>query len=172
MVEKKWIKIAIAGIAALALIIGLSVGISQSQSRNRVASSAYGYEDIDGYECSSKSAKATYSPSYQGSKSGKSDGGGKSGKSSSSPTRKPTATAKGEGRMLVVVPGTEDYRRVNLGLGGKRISTRRGKLHISITVRVAGWMVVILLFISVIAVLSRTILDICIYPFICRVREG
>ena len=123
MVEKKWIKIAVAGVAATALIIGLSVGISQSQSRNRVASSAYGYGDIDGYTCGSKSAKATYSPSYAGpSKSGKSDGGGgKSGKSSSSPT-------PDYGRRLIVVPGTEDYQRVNLGLGGKRINTRRGKL--------------------------------------------
>ena len=50
MVEKKYIKIGIAATAAVALVIGLSVGITQSKARNTSAS-AMDTPTVDWNDC-------------------------------------------------------------------------------------------------------------------------
>ena len=122
MAEKKHMKLGIAALAVSALIIGLSVGISQS-NKNRssaaASSSANGISEADFDDevtCSSKSSKtskATHSSGSKSSKSSSSDGDVMT-------TTLPTV------RRKLVVPGTEDYKRVNLGLGGK-MKARRGE---------------------------------------------
>jgi hypothetical protein len=120
MVEKKSIKIFVASAAAAALVIGLSVGITENnkrQSMNASNAMAYGSQ----YECVESTS------SQGGSKSGKS-GGSKSGKSSSMGTK----SSKSEGRRLVV-PGTEDYYPANAYVSGRRslqaehVRSSRGK---------------------------------------------
>ena len=118
-IQKKYAKLGLAALAVSALIIGLSVGISQSnKNKSSTASLAEsgGLEagDFDNeYSCSSKSSKSS------GSKSSKS--------SSYDADGDVTTTVAPVRRKLYVVPGTEDYERVNLGLGGK-MKARRGEL--------------------------------------------
>ena len=120
-IQKKYAKMGIAALAVAALIIGLSVGISQSNKNRNVSSSqANGVEDWDEeYTCSSKSSKATHS-----------SGSTKSSKSSSTHSSKDepdvTTTVPPTRRRKLSVPGTEDYERVNLGLGAK-MKARRGE---------------------------------------------
>ena len=101
-VNKKCVKIGVAGLAVVALVIGLSVGLTQrskTKSAEMGASAATDgssvYSDFDkDADCSSSSGKS-----------------GKSGGSSSK-------SGKSGGRVLVV-PGTEEY--VNgVGMGKRR----------------------------------------------------
>ena len=72
MVEKKYIKFGVAALAVTALVIGLSVGITESQkNKNAVASNVSSLAEYEAYD---------YSCSSGYSKSGKSSGYGKSGK--------------------------------------------------------------------------------------------
>ena len=114
-IQKKYAKLGLAALAVSALIIGLSVGISQSnKNKSSTASLAEsgGLEWDEEHSCSSKSSKSS------GSKSSKS--------SSYDADGDVTTTVAPVRRKLYVVPGTEDYERVNLGLGGK-MNTRRGE---------------------------------------------
>lgn len=120
MVEKKYIKIGVAGVAAAALIIGLSVGITQKNknSKNMSASNAMNMDDKMYEHCSTTSGKSGKSGGSSG-KSGKSGGSssysysyGKSGKSGGSSS---------DSRRLVV-PGTEDYAFA-------KVVGRQGKLR-------------------------------------------
>ena len=103
MVEKKYIKFGVAALAVTALVIGLSVGITESQkNKNAVASNSVSaslaeYETYD-YHCSSSG------------KSGKSGGGsGKSGKSGGYGDMSYSGSGKsgksGYGRRALYVPG-------------------------------------------------------------------
>ena len=109
MVEKKYIKIGIAATAAVALVIGLSVGITQSKARNTSASSAMDIPHVDWNDCDAhhggKAGKSgANNMSATSGKSGKSGGNsmsmGKSGKSGGElpPTRR------------LIVPGTENFK--------------------------------------------------------------
>ena len=101
-VNKKYMKLGIAALAAFALIIGLAVGLGQRNAANRSVSSSFAMED--GYECDEEAAPVQ--------ESNRPEGNGKSGKSSKS--------GKGSKRRReLIVPGTEDYRKVNLGLGSR-----------------------------------------------------
>ena len=124
-IQKKYAKMGIAALAVAALIIGLSVGISQSNKNRSTASSsqANGMEHYDEeYTCSSKSSKATHSSGS--TKSSKSSSTHSSGKSGDEPDV--TTTVAPTRRRKLSVPGTEDYERVNLGLGAK-MKARRGE---------------------------------------------
>jgi len=91
MVGKKSIKIFAACAAAVAIVVGVSVGITQgNESRSTNANFGKVAEDISMYEC----VESTVS------------GGGKSGKS-------------GVGRRMIV-PGTEDYLRVKVPANQRR----------------------------------------------------
>ena len=103
MVEKKYIKFGVAALAVTALVIGLSVGITESQkNKNAVASNSVSaslaeYETYDNH-CSSSG------------KSGKSGGGsGKSGKSGghghSMPYSSSGKSGKSGNRHALYVPG-------------------------------------------------------------------
>ena len=123
MVEKKHMKFGIAALAVAALIIGLSVGISQSNKNRSAAasSSANGISEADfdsEVTCSSKSSKTSKATHSSGSKSSKS--------STHSSSDGDVTTTVPTVRRKLVVPGTEDYKRVNLGLGSK-MNTRRGE---------------------------------------------
>ena len=125
MAEKKHMKLGIAALAVSALIIGLSVGISQS-NKNRssaaASSSANGISEADFDDevtCSSKSSKTSKATHSSGSKSSKSH-------SSYDKDGDVMTTTVPTTRRKLVVPGTEDYERVNLGLGSK-MNTRRGE---------------------------------------------
>ena len=116
MKNKRNLKIGIAAMAIAALIIGLSIGLTQNNKNTNVSSSnasgmfqTYG----DGCDHSGKSGKS--GGSYSGS--GKS---GKSGSSSSSDGK----SGKSGGRALAV-PGTEDYEQVTI----KSNPVRRRKLR-------------------------------------------
>ena len=91
--EKKYVKISIAALAVVALVIGLSVGLTQKSKsdKNVSASNAASGSDVNAID----NKDADYCSSSSG-KSGKS--GGSSGKS-----------GKSGGRRRLVVPGTEDY---------------------------------------------------------------
>ena len=103
MAVKKSVKIFIASAAAVALVIGLSVGITEKQKRQSMsASNAMAYSE---YDCVESTSTTTMGGS---SKSGKSGSKGGSSKSS-----------KSDGRRLVV-PGTEDYVRARERAGGRR----------------------------------------------------
>ena len=128
MVEKKYIKMGVAGFAAAALIIGLSVGITQKNknSKNMSASNANNMAnmDADTYAHCTTSGKSGKSGGGSGSsgKSGKSGGSkGSSGKSGKSGGGDMSVPHGGYGRRLVV-PGTEDYA-ASVGSG------KRGKLR-------------------------------------------
>ena len=108
MVEKKYIKIGIAATAAVALVIGLSVGITQSKARNTSASSAMDLPRVDWNDCdahhSGKAGKSgAHNMSATSGKSGKSGGNsmsmGKSGKSGGDSSRR-----------RLIVPGTENFK--------------------------------------------------------------
>ena len=102
-VNKKYMKLGIAALAALALIIGLAVGLGQRNAANRSVSSSYAMED--GYECNEPDpVQESSRPEGNYGKSGKSSKSGKGSKR----------------RRELIVPGTEDYRKVNLGLGARR----------------------------------------------------
>ena len=119
MVEKKYIKIGVASLAVVALVIGLSVGITQSR-KNKNSSAASASETYSNYAIdvcddngygSHGSAKSGKSGSGSGgSKGAKSSGGGsysgsgKSGKGSS------YSGSKKSSRRRLVVPGTEEYQ--------------------------------------------------------------
>eukprot|EP00579_Thalassiosira_antarctica_P019825 CAMPEP_0201960406 /NCGR_PEP_ID=MMETSP0904-20121228/7134_1 /ASSEMBLY_ACC=CAM_ASM_000553 /TAXON_ID=420261 /ORGANISM="Thalassiosira antarctica, Strain CCMP982" /LENGTH=472 /DNA_ID=CAMNT_0048506353 /DNA_START=129 /DNA_END=1547 /DNA_ORIENTATION=+ len=114
--EKKYVKISIAALAVVALVIGLSVGLTQKSGSDKNVSSSnaisgsdvYAIDNKDADYCSSSSGKSGKSGGSSG-KSGKSGGsGGKSGKSG--------------GRRRLVVPGTEEY--VNVAGMGKRRTLR------------------------------------------------
>ena len=127
-IQKKYMKLGLAALAVSALIIGLSVGTSQSNKNKPAASSsqANGVNDCDyEYTCSSSS----WSKSSKTSKSSKSSSWSSwdsSWKSGDEPGVT-TAAATGGGRRKLSVPGTEDYERVNLGLGAK-MKACRGEL--------------------------------------------
>ena len=116
-VNKKYLKIGVAAMAIAALIIGLSVGLTQNNkntnaSASKSSNAVYQTYD-DGCDHSGKSGKS--GGSYSGS--GKS---GKSGSSSSSDGK----SGKSGGRALAV-PGTEDYEQVTI----KSNPVRRRKLR-------------------------------------------
>ena len=116
MKNKRNLKIGIAAMAIAALIIGLSIGLTQNNKNTNVSSSnAIGNFQtyVDGCDHSGKSGKS--GGSYSGS--GKS---GKSGSSSSSDGK----SGKSGGRALAV-PGTEDYEQVTI----KSNPVRRRKLR-------------------------------------------
>lgn len=102
-VEKKYIKLAVAGLAVTALVIGLSVGLTQKNkaaSTSSAASAAKGNQNT-----ASASASANFDEYCYAGKSGKSGGswpvGGtrtKSGKSGDE-----------DARRKLVVPGTEEF---------------------------------------------------------------
>ncbi|KAL3822281.1 hypothetical protein ACHAXA_005914 [Cyclostephanos tholiformis] len=129
MVEKKSIKIFVVGAAAVALVIGLSVGITES-NKSRSMNASYGMiaEDVSQYDCiewsttaqGGKSGKAT----TQGAKSGKATTPGvKSGKQVAS-----TESAKDEIVRRMIVPGTEDYYQAVQVHGNKRRSLATSEL--------------------------------------------
>ena len=105
MVEKKTAaKIGLAALAGTALIIGLSVGITQKNKNSAAASSSAmdmgDYMAID--DC--------IEPSTSSGKSGKSGGSsGKSGKGEYSMSYSGKSSKSGSDRRLVV-PGTEGYK--------------------------------------------------------------
>ena len=97
MVDKKHLKIGVAVFAIAALVIGLSVGLTQksNKSTNNASSSlAYGAYDVD-YDAADCAVVSGYGKS---GKSSSESGSSKSGKSSSSDPD----------RRALYVPGTED----------------------------------------------------------------
>jgi hypothetical protein len=123
MKNKRNLKIGVAAMAIAALIIGLSVGLSQNNKNTNVSSSNASntfQTYVDGCDHSGKSGKS-------GGKSGKSggsySGSGKSGKSGSS-SSSDGKSGKSGGRALAV-PGTEDYEQVTI----KSNPVRRRKLR-------------------------------------------
>ena len=117
MVEKKYIKIGVASLAVVALVIGLSVGITQSRkNKNSSAASAsetysnYAIDVCDDYSGGSYGSAKSGKSGSGGSKGAKSSGGGsysgsgKSGKGSS------YSGSKKSSRRRLVVPGTEEYQ--------------------------------------------------------------
>ncbi len=91
-IDKKYIKVGVVGLAAVALVVGLSVGLTRGKSNKNASAAAAnrssGLSTVDVNDCVTYSGKSGKSGSYGGSS-------GRSGKS-------------GAGRMLVV-PGMEDY---------------------------------------------------------------
>ena len=97
MVDKKHLKIGIAVFAIAALVIGLSVGLTQKSNKstnNASSSQAYSIYDMD-YDTSDCAVVSGYGKS---GKSSSESGSSKSGKSSSSDPD----------RRALYVPGTED----------------------------------------------------------------
>ena len=110
MVEKKFIKLGAVAVAVVALVIGLSVGITQSKKNNvSAASNAIDSDTLDSeYDFDEYCSTSSKSGKSGGSKSGKSGGDSYSYYySSSSSDDKDTSNAGG--RRGLVVPGTEDY---------------------------------------------------------------
>ena len=98
MVDKKHLKIGIAVFAIAALVIGLSVGLTQksNKSTNNASSSlTYGAYDVDYDEADCVVVNSGYG------KSGKSEDGSGSSKSGKSSSSDPD-------RRALYVPGTED----------------------------------------------------------------
>ena len=122
--RRKYAQIGIASLAAVAIVIGLSVGLSQRNDGNRNFSSSNAYGDYD----DSALEECYDDPENE------SDGGGKSGKSGGSKSGGRRGLNELEKRRekrrelneLVqpawarYMPGTEDYERLNLGLTGGR----------------------------------------------------
>jgi len=105
MVEKKSIKIFAVGAAAVALVIGLSVGITQSnKSRSTNANYSMSAEDVSQYECVESTAQ----------------GSGKSGKGSSVANGSGSKSGKSAGGRRMIVPGTEDYQRDKIHTNQRR----------------------------------------------------
>ena len=107
-INKKYAKIGLVSLAAVALIVGLSVGLTQrNKNANKNASMSQANEagDVYGYCPTGKSGKS--GGGYGSAKAGKSGGG-------SSYDRK------------LMVPGTEDYKRVNLGSTRRRMEIADG----------------------------------------------
>ena len=117
MKNKRNLKIGVAAMAIAALIIGLSVGLTQNNKNANVSSSNASNNMYQTYssDCDSHSGKSgksggSYSGSGKSGKSGSSSSGGKSGKS---------------GGRALAVPGTEDYEQVTI----KSNPVRRRKLR-------------------------------------------
>ena len=102
MVEKKYIKFGVAALAVTALVIGLSVGITESQkNKNAVASNVSSLAEYEAYDYSCSSGKSGKSGGY--GKSGKS-GGYSSGQYMSMPESGKSGKA-GYDRRALYVPG-------------------------------------------------------------------
>lgn len=120
MVQKKYIKLAAAGLAVVAIVIGVSVGVTQS-NKNKASVSAlasgseFGFENID--DVCSSSSKSGKSGGSGGSKSSKGMSMSKSGKGMS--MSKSSKSSLDDGTRRLVVPGTEDYV-AEFGPGSRR----------------------------------------------------
>ena len=118
MVEKKYIKLGVAGLAVVALVIGLSVGLTQRNKNNKSASSSaassYAYDSCDDY-----GSYGSYGKSGKSGGSGGGSGGSKGSKSGSYSGSGKSGKSGGKGRMLVV-PGTEDYEAVKVNANKRR----------------------------------------------------
>ena len=103
MVDKKYIKMGIAAMAATALIVGLSVGITQSNKNNTSASaSSLGAQEAGVY--------STYDDSCSTGKSGKSGPTSPTGKSGKSGPTSPSEGKSGKSNSnRQLYPGTEDF---------------------------------------------------------------
>lgn len=139
-VNKKYLKIGIAGLAVVALVVGLSVGLSSKNRNKNVSASAanasgqdYGtYKDEDLPECSIYTSWSSHSSS---GKSGKS-GGGKSGKSGGSSSS--SSSSEDDARRVLVVPSVYNVSPAKAN-GGKRRKLRsellRGEYWILLLIR-------------------------------------
>jgi hypothetical protein len=99
MVEKKFLKLGVASLAVVALVIGLSVGLTQKNRNNKVSSSNYatGYS---AYDCESSSVTVSSkgsksSPGVSSSKGSKESSGVSSGKAGKESTAGVESTSKG-----------------------------------------------------------------------------
>ena len=104
MVDKKYIKMGVAAMAATALIIGLSVGITQSKKNNTSASaSSLGAQEAGVY--------STYDDSCSTGKSGKSGPTSPTGKSGKSGPTSPSEgkSGKSNDKRRQLYPGTEEF---------------------------------------------------------------
>jgi len=103
MVDKKYIKMGVAAMAATALIIGLSVGITQSKKNNTSASaSSLGAQEAGVY--------STYDATCSTGKSGKSGPTSPTGKSGKSGPTSPSEGKSGKSNdRRQLYPGTEDF---------------------------------------------------------------
>ena len=134
MVETKYIKIGIAATAAVALTIGLGVGLSSNKAGRNVSSSqATGNMwEIDSCLPHGKSGKSGGSGSGKSGKSGGNmsmDSSGKSGKSGG----KGMSIDIGKRRSLVV-PGTEEYHQE---LAGSDLESEFMHCYISICISIS-----------------------------------
>ena len=116
MVEKKYIKLGVAGLAVAALVIGLSVGLTQRNKNNKSASSSNAAETYGAYSHLDCESDHSHSSSGKSGKSGGS-GGSKGSKSSYSGSGK---SGKSGGHRQLVVPGTEDYEAVKVNANKRR----------------------------------------------------
>ena len=103
MVDKKYIKMGVAAMAATALVIGLSVGITQSKKNNTSASaSSLGTQDAGVY--------STYDKTCSTGKSGKSGPTSPTGKSGKSGPTSPSEGKSGKSNdKRQLYPGTEEF---------------------------------------------------------------
>ena len=103
MVDKKYIKMGVAAMAATALIIGLSVGITQSKKNNTSASaSSLGAQEAGVY--------STYDATCSTGKSGKSGPTSPTGKSGKSGPTSPSEGKSGKSNdRRQLYPGTEEF---------------------------------------------------------------
>ena len=134
MVETKYIKIGIAATAAVALTIGLGVGLSSNKAGRNVSSSQATdmLWDIDSCLPHGKSGKSGGSGSGKSGKSGGNmsmDSSGKSGKSGGK-----GMSIDGSKRRSLVVPGTEEYHQE---LAGSDLESKFMHCYISICISIS-----------------------------------
>ena len=124
-IDKKYVKLGVAGLAVVALVVGLSVGLTQkNQNKSGSMEAANAVNGGNVAADFDKESLKICSPSSRSSKGGKS-GGGKSGKSGGSGSG--DSSDDGSGRRLVV-PGTEDYERVDIDIDPSKRRKLRNEL--------------------------------------------
>jgi len=134
-VNKKHLKIGVAGLAVAALVIGLSVGLTERNRKNKNAQMSSAIDSDSNIISIDEDCEAIYTGGM--GKSGKSGGGsaksGKSGKSEGLSLSMDMSMGKsgksgGKGsRRLLVVPGTEDYENGQINSGNLRQLDVTGK---------------------------------------------
>jgi len=161
MVDKKYIKMGVAAMAATALIIGLSVGITQSNKNNTSASaSSLGAQEAGVY--------STYDDSCSTGKSGKSGPTSPTGKSGKSGPTSPSEgkSGKSNDKRRQLYPGTEEFVEASPTQRRKlRADLINGKCMIVVVVAVVllyyrRWCHIVVLFLAIAIYCSPPQLDI------------
>ena len=149
MVDKKYLKIGVAAMAVTALIIGLSVGLTQkNKNQPSTASASSTMEDI---------VYSTYDDTCSTGKSGKSGPTSPTGKSGKSGPTSPTGKSGKSNDRRQLYPGTEDFVEASPTQRRKlRADLINGKCMIVVVVAVAliyyrRWCHIVVLFLAILS---------------------